>query len=125
MVMAFFTQCHSLVTQMLLLYTDCYGIIKRKLESILQKAGKISGFHASEYVDFYTRVFDYKILFAIKSVSCTYNWLSLFAQSFRDAKAVGRKPFDKMVTLLAYLGPPEYNRLVSILFSSMGRYGYM
>nr|XP_039272479.1 neurofibromin-like [Styela clava] len=28
----------------------------------------------------------------------------------RDAKAVGRKPFDKMVTLLAYLGPPEYNR---------------
>jgi len=30
---------------------------------------------------------------------------------FSTAKAVGRRPFDKMVTLLAYLGPPEYTRL--------------
>uniref|UniRef100_H2ZAB5 Neurofibromin n=1 Tax=Ciona savignyi TaxID=51511 RepID=H2ZAB5_CIOSA len=30
----------------------------------------------------------------------------------RNAKAVGRRPFDKMVTLLAYLGPPEYTRPV-------------
>nr|XP_002121778.4 neurofibromin [Ciona intestinalis] len=29
-----------------------------------------------------------------------------------NAKAVGRRPFDKMVTLLAYIGPPEYTRPV-------------
>lgn len=31
-----------------------------------------------------------------------------YLSSSRDHKAVGRRPFDKMVTLLAYLGPPEH-----------------
>ncbi|XP_076800619.1 neurofibromin-like isoform X2 [Clavelina lepadiformis] len=35
-----------------------------------------------------------------------------FLAKSRNAKAVGRRPFDKMVTLLAYLGPPEYTRPV-------------
>lgn len=31
-----------------------------------------------------------------------------YLSSSRDHKAVGRRPFDKMATLLAYLGPPEH-----------------
>ena len=31
-----------------------------------------------------------------------------YLSSSRDQKAIGRRPFDKMVTLLAYLGPPEH-----------------
>lgn len=31
-----------------------------------------------------------------------------YLSSSRDQKAVGRRPFDKMATLLAYLGPPEH-----------------
>ncbi|XP_067932348.1 neurofibromin-like [Watersipora subatra] len=31
-----------------------------------------------------------------------------FLASSRDQKAAGRRPFDKMATLLAYLGPPEH-----------------
>ncbi|VEL14531.1 unnamed protein product [Protopolystoma xenopodis] len=31
-----------------------------------------------------------------------------YLSSSRDRKAVGRRPFDKMVTLLAHLGPPEH-----------------
>lgn len=31
----------------------------------------------------------------------------------RDQKNVGRRPFDKMATLLAYLGPPEHKPLDS------------
>ncbi|KAK2723413.1 hypothetical protein QYM36_001922, partial [Artemia franciscana] len=31
-----------------------------------------------------------------------------YLTSSRDHKAVGRRPFDKMATLLAYLGPPEH-----------------
>ncbi len=31
-----------------------------------------------------------------------------YLSSSRDTKAVGRRPFDKMATLLAYLGPPEH-----------------
>lgn len=33
--------------------------------------------------------------------------MSDYLSSSRDNKAVGRRPFDRMVTLLAYLGPPE------------------
>ena len=33
--------------------------------------------------------------------------------SSRDHKAVGRRPFDKMATLLAYLGPPEHKPIDS------------
>lgn len=33
--------------------------------------------------------------------------MSDYLSSSRDNKAVGRRPFDKMVTLLAYLGPPK------------------
>ncbi|XP_048487858.1 neurofibromin [Plutella xylostella] len=48
----------------------------------------------------------------------------------RDHKAVGRRPFDKMATLLAYLGPPEHKPLDSqfsisnsgLLFSSYARW---
>lgn len=31
-----------------------------------------------------------------------------YLSSSRDHKDVGRRPFDKMATLLAYLGPPEH-----------------
>lgn len=31
-----------------------------------------------------------------------------YLSSSRDHKAVGRRPFDKMATLLAYVGPPEH-----------------
>lgn len=31
-----------------------------------------------------------------------------YLSSSRDHKAVGRRPFDKMATLLAYMGPPEH-----------------
>ncbi|CAH0601988.1 unnamed protein product [Chrysodeixis includens] len=47
----------------------------------------------------------------------------------RDHKAVGRRPFDKMATLLAYLGPPEHKPIESfssstssLLFSSYARW---
>ncbi|XP_061727749.1 neurofibromin [Cydia pomonella] len=43
----------------------------------------------------------------------------------RDHKAVGRRPFDKMATLLAYLGPPEHKPVEStsgLLFSSYARW---
>ncbi|KAK2173204.1 hypothetical protein NP493_892g01057 [Ridgeia piscesae] len=41
-----------------------------------------------------------------------------YLSSSRDHKAVGRRPFDKMATLLAYLGPPEH-RLLDSQWSSM------
>lgn len=36
-----------------------------------------------------------------------------YLSSSRDNKAVGRRPFDKMATLLAYLGPPEFKSVDS------------
>ncbi|XP_064619782.1 neurofibromin-like isoform X5 [Lineus longissimus] len=36
-----------------------------------------------------------------------------YLSSNRDHRAVGRRPFDKMATLLAYLGPPEHRPLDS------------
>lgn len=36
-----------------------------------------------------------------------------YLSSSRDHKAVGRRPFDKLATLLAYLGPPEHRPLDS------------
>ena len=36
-----------------------------------------------------------------------------YLSSSRDHKAVGRRPFDKMATLLAYLGPPEHKPIES------------
>ncbi|XP_031834542.1 neurofibromin 1 isoform X3 [Nomia melanderi] len=42
-----------------------------------------------------------------------------YLSSSRDHKAVGRRPFDKMATLLAYLGPPEHKPVDShLVFSS-------
>ncbi|XP_066593274.1 neurofibromin isoform X2 [Prorops nasuta] len=42
-----------------------------------------------------------------------------YLSSSRDHKAVGRRPFDKMATLLAYLGPPEHKPIDShLLFAS-------
>ncbi|XP_073994395.1 neurofibromin 1 isoform X2 [Rhodnius prolixus] len=47
-----------------------------------------------------------------------------YLSSSRDHKAVGRRPFDKMATLLAYLGPPEHKPIDShLLFSSYPRWG--
>ncbi|XP_050358345.1 neurofibromin isoform X1 [Nymphalis io] len=43
----------------------------------------------------------------------------------RDHNDVGRRPFDKMATLLAYLGPPEHKPVEStssLLFSSYARW---
>ncbi|XP_071848474.1 neurofibromin-like isoform X2 [Apostichopus japonicus] len=37
--------------------------------------------------------------------------MGAFLSSSRDHRAVGRRPFDKMITLLAYIGPPEHSRL--------------
>ncbi|XP_049282168.1 neurofibromin isoform X4 [Anopheles funestus] len=46
-----------------------------------------------------------------------------YLSSSRDHKAVGRRPFDKMATLLAYLGPPEHKPVDShLLFSSYARW---
>ncbi|XP_046596266.1 neurofibromin isoform X2 [Neodiprion lecontei] len=46
-----------------------------------------------------------------------------YLSSSRDHKAVGRRPFDKMATLLAYLGPPEHKPVDSnLLFSSFDRW---
>lgn len=36
-----------------------------------------------------------------------------YLSSSRDRKAIGRRPFDKMVTLLAHLGPPEHKLIDS------------
>ncbi|GAA53823.1 neurofibromin 1 [Clonorchis sinensis] len=36
-----------------------------------------------------------------------------YLASSRDRKAVGRQPFDRMVTLLAHLGPPEHKSMDS------------
>uniref|UniRef100_A0A8B9RAF0 Neurofibromin n=1 Tax=Astyanax mexicanus TaxID=7994 RepID=A0A8B9RAF0_ASTMX len=36
-----------------------------------------------------------------------------------DHKAVGRRPFDKMATLLAYLGPPEHKPVADTHWSSL------
>ncbi|RZF46610.1 hypothetical protein LSTR_LSTR002942 [Laodelphax striatellus] len=46
-----------------------------------------------------------------------------YLSSSRDHKAVGRRPFDKMATLLAYLGPPEHKPVDSnILFTPYNRW---
>ncbi|XP_073824813.1 neurofibromin 1 isoform X5 [Musca autumnalis] len=46
-----------------------------------------------------------------------------YLSSSRDHKAVGRRPFDKMATLLAYLGPPEHKPVDShMMFSSYPRW---
>ncbi|EDX14504.1 GD21256 [Drosophila simulans] len=46
-----------------------------------------------------------------------------YLSSSRDHKAVGRRPFDKMATLLAYLGPPEHKPVDShMMFSSYARW---
>ncbi|XP_048125344.1 neurofibromin isoform X2 [Alosa alosa] len=42
-----------------------------------------------------------------------------YLSSNRDHKAVGRRPFDKMATLLAYLGPPEHKPVADTHWSSM------
>ena len=37
---------------------------------------------------------------------------------------MGRRPFDKMATLLAYLGPPEHRAVdTQFLFSKVGNAG--
>ncbi|XP_063990874.1 neurofibromin isoform X3 [Diachasmimorpha longicaudata] len=45
-----------------------------------------------------------------------------YLSSSRDHKAVGRRPFDKMATLLAYLGPPEHKPVESHLLFSYTRW---
>ncbi|XP_044015830.1 neurofibromin isoform X2 [Aphidius gifuensis] len=45
-----------------------------------------------------------------------------YLSSSRDHKAVGRRPFDKMATLLAYLGPPEHKPIDSHLLFSYARW---
>lgn len=42
-----------------------------------------------------------------------------YLSSSRDHKAVGRRPFDKMATLLAYLGPPEHKQISDSQWNSM------
>lgn len=42
-----------------------------------------------------------------------------YLSSSRDHKAVGRRPFDKMATLLAYLGPPEHKTISDSQWNSM------
>ena len=48
-----------------------------------------------------------------------------YMTSSRDHKVVGRRPFDKMATLLAYLGPPEHKPVAvdsHNMFSSYARW---
>ncbi|KPM02360.1 neurofibromin-like protein [Sarcoptes scabiei] len=42
-----------------------------------------------------------------------------YLSSSRDHKAMGRRPFDKMATLLAYLGPPEHKTISESQWNSM------
>ena len=42
-----------------------------------------------------------------------------YLSSSRDHKALGRRPFDKMATLLAYLGPPEHRSISESQWNSM------
>ncbi|XP_074600003.1 neurofibromin 1 isoform X2 [Brevipalpus obovatus] len=42
-----------------------------------------------------------------------------YLSSSRDHKALGRRPFDKMATLLAYLGPPEHKQMTDSEWNSM------
>lgn len=42
-----------------------------------------------------------------------------YLSSSRDNKAMGRRPFDKMATLLAYLGPPEHKTISDSQWNSM------
>ena len=42
-----------------------------------------------------------------------------YLSSSRDHKALGRRPFDKMATLLAYLGPPEHKQISDSQWNSM------
>lgn len=42
-----------------------------------------------------------------------------YLSSSRDNKAMGRRPFDKMATLLAYLGPPEHKAISDSQWNSM------
>lgn len=42
-----------------------------------------------------------------------------YLSSSRDNKAMGRRPFDKMATLLAYLGPPEHKAIGDSQWNSM------
>nr|XP_046916512.1 neurofibromin-like isoform X2 [Dermatophagoides farinae] len=42
-----------------------------------------------------------------------------YLSSSRDNKAMGRRPFDKMATLLAYLGPPEHKTISESQWNSM------
>lgn len=46
-----------------------------------------------------------------------YDFFNFFF--IRDHKAVGRRPFDKMATLLAYLGPPEHKPVADTHWSSL------
>ena len=49
-----------------------------------------------------------------------------YLSSSRDHKAMGRRPFDKMATLLAYLGPPEHRAVdTQFLFSNFTRWSSM
>ncbi|KAF7274462.1 hypothetical protein GWI33_012883 [Rhynchophorus ferrugineus] len=46
-----------------------------------------------------------------------------YLSSSRDHRSVGRRPFDKMATLLAYLGPPEHKTFDShLLFTTNPRW---
>ncbi|XP_053200312.1 neurofibromin-like isoform X2 [Panonychus citri] len=42
-----------------------------------------------------------------------------YLSSSRDHKALGRRPFDKMATLLAYLGPPEHKQMTDSEWNSI------
>lgn len=42
-----------------------------------------------------------------------------YLSSSRDNKAMGRRPFDKMAMLLAYLGPPEHKTISDSQWNSM------
>ena len=58
------------------------------------------------------------------SLLCTQNklvdiWIINYFVLYRDHKAVGRRPFDKMATLLAYLGPPEHKPVADTHWSSL------
>ncbi|KAJ7420199.1 hypothetical protein BTVI_22499 [Pitangus sulphuratus] len=57
----------------------------------------------------------------LRTVITSPEWqhVSFEVDPTRDHKAVGRRPFDKMATLLAYLGPPEHKPVADTHWSSL------
>lgn len=111
--------------------TVCYGTTRKELANTFPVTGKTASKYSKEVilVSRHTRFFLFfycfhskckRVLNMEKYVMSKY-WYKCFNQTLnhRDHKAVGRRPFDKMATLLAYLGPPEHKPVADTHWSSL------